>query len=128
MMYPEWTEEEVQIIDDLEGEIEIIIIDFIEGEILTKMRISKIRDTIKGTITTLIIEWGIMRLDNKNITFNRIGTEEIAGVVIIEEDLLEINLDLIITRTIKETTTTINLIEMLDCTLPIWIHLWWIMN
>ena len=47
MMYPEWTEEEVQIIDDLEGEIEIIIIDFIEGEILTKMRISKIRDTIK---------------------------------------------------------------------------------
>ena len=60
-----------------------------------------------------------MRLDNKNITFNRIGTEEIAGVVIIEEDLLEINLDLIITRTIKETTTTINLIDMLDCTLPI---------
>ena len=59
-----------------------------------------------------------MRLDNKNITFNRIGTEEIAAVVIIEEDLLEINLVLIITRTIKETTT-ISLIEMLDCTLPI---------
>ena len=59
-----------------------------------------------------------MRLDNKNITFNRIGTEEIAGVVIMEEDILEINLVLIITRTIKETTT-ISRIEMLDCTLPI---------
>ena len=126
MMYPEWTEEEVQIIDDLEGEIEIIIIDFIEGEILTKMRISKIRDTIKGTITTLIIEWGIMRLDNKNITFNRIGTEEIAGVVIIEEDLLEINLDLIITRTIEETT--ISLIEILDYISPTYILLLLIMN
>ena len=126
MMYPEWTEEEVQIIDDLEGEIEIIIIDFIEGEILTKMRISKIRDTIKGTITTLIIEWGIMRLDNKNITFNRIGTEEIVGGVIITEDLLETNLILIITRTIEETT--ISLIEILDYISPTYILLLLIMN
>ena len=124
-MYLEWTEEEVQIWEDLGEEIEIIINDFIksiERKISTKMRISRIRNTIKGTVTTLKIEWGIMRLDNKNITFNRIGTEEIAGVVIIEEDLLEINLVLIITRTIKETTT-ISLIEMLDCTLPIWIPL-----
>ena len=30
-----------------------------------------------------------MRLDNNQITFNRIGTEEIVGGVIITEDLLE---------------------------------------
>ena len=67
-----------------------------------------------------------MRLDNNQITFNRIGTEEIVGGVIITEDLLETNLILIITRTIEETT--ISLIEILDYISPTYILLLLIMN
>lgn len=67
-----------------------------------------------------------MRLDNNQITFNRIGTEEIVGGVIITEDLLETNLILIITRTIEETT--ISLIKILDYISPTYIRLLLIMN